>query len=373
MTMISYAQNSEDVLLSRLFPPGRPGFYIDVGANDPVVDSITKHFYDHGWRGVNVEPARQPFERLLQQRDRDVNLNVGLSDKEGSLTFYEFPPELPGSSTFQLAQAEWHHDTGMPFVDREVPVTTLAKICEEHVTGTIDFLTVDTEGHERQVLEGGDWTRWRPRVVVVEATQPNTLIATHGQWEHLLTGADYLFATFDGLNRYYVRKEDEDLLPALAAPANVWDDYVPFKYSRAISELRAQVDFTQGRLAGARALNDALRAQFGHLPGQLAWFRTQYEALQGSAQTQREQYAALRATLAELEALYVKLEAEAGVARTETEALRQMFEGVGPGTLAMARRMARATERFPTAKRAAKGLVRRARGVGRQAEPGNPS
>ena len=115
--MISYAQNQEDVLLSRLFPPGRPGFYIDVGANDPVVDSVTKHFYDMGWRGINVEPAAQPFERLLQLRDRDVNLNVGLSDKNGTLSFYEFPGALPGSSTFSLGQAEWHHDSGVPFVE----------------------------------------------------------------------------------------------------------------------------------------------------------------------------------------------------------------------------------------------------------------
>jgi FkbM family methyltransferase len=372
MTMISYAQNQEDVLLSRLFPPGRPGFYIDVGANDPVVDSVTKHFYDLGWRGVNVEPAARPFERLLQQRERDVNLNVGLSDKEGRLSFYEFPAALPGSSTFSPGLAEWHHDGGMPFVEREVPVTTLARICEEHVTGTVDFLTVDTEGHERMVLEGGDWTRWRPRVVVVEATQPNTLIPTHGQWEHVLTDAGYLYAAFDGLNRYYVRREDEDLLPALAAPANVCDDFIPFKYSRAISELRADLDAATRHLAAARAVNETLEAHFGHLPGQLAYFRAQYESMEGSLRTQREQYAAVRATMAELEGLYTRLEAETARARTETEALRQVFDGVGPGTLAAARLLTRAGNRLPLAKKVARRLVHGARSL-RGAAPGPPS
>ena len=365
MTMISYAQNQEDVLLSRLFPPGRPGFYIDVGANDPVTDSVTKHFYDLGWRGINVEPASHPFERLLQQRDRDVNLNVGLSNKEGTLSFYEFPAELPGSSTFSLGQAEWHHDAGIPFLEREVPVTTLAKICEEHVTGAIDFLTIDTEGHERQVLEGGDWSRWRPRVVVVEATQPNTLIPTHDQWEHVLTGADYVYATFDGLNRFYLRKEDEDLLPALQAPANVCDDFVPFKYSRAIAELRAEVDASDRHLAAARALNEAMSAQFSHLPGQLAWFRAQYEAMEGSLRTHREQYTAVRASLVDLEGLYVKLEAEAAQARAQSDELQAQFQGVGPGSLALARRLAAASERFPRSKRVARRLVRGARAVRR--------
>jgi FkbM family methyltransferase len=372
MTMISYAQNAEDVLLSRLFPPGRPGFYIDVGANDPVVDSVTKHFYDLGWRGINVEPSSRPFERLLQQRDRDVNLNVGLSDKEGSLSFYEFPPELPGSSTFEHGQAEWHHDSGRAYEKREVPVTTLARICEEHVTGTVDFLTIDTEGHERQVLEGGDWARWRPRVVVVEATQPNTLIPTHDQWEHVLTGAGYLFAAFDGLNRFYVRAEDEDLLPALAAPANVLDDFVPFRYSKAIAELRARVSTAENHLAAARVLNDALRNQFGHLPGQLAWFRAQYEALEGALRTHREQYATVRAALAELEGLYVRLEADTLAAAAQTEELRQMFQGVGPGTLAIARRLTSTTERYPAAKHVARRLVRAARSV-RRAGRGSPA
>ena len=333
-----------------------------MGANDPVTDSVTKHFYDLGWTGINVEPARRPFDRLLQLRERDVNLNVGLSDKEGTLSFYEFPAGLPGSSTFSHEQAEWHHDSGVGFFEREVPVTTLARICEEHVTGTIDFLSIDTEGHERLVLEGGDWGRWRPRVVIVEATQPNTLIPTQDQWEHILTGADYVFAAFDGLNRFYLRQEDADLLPALQAPANVLDDYVPFKYHWALSELRAELGDAKEHLAAARTLNEALRAHFGHLPGQLAWYRSQCEALEGSLRTHREQYAAIRASMAELEALYVKLEAETMSARAQSEEIVRMF---GPGTMLMARRLADAAERFPAAGRTARRVLGSARTVKR--------
>ncbi|MGH9038853.1 MAG: FkbM family methyltransferase, partial [Acidimicrobiia bacterium] len=100
MTIRSYAQNYEDVLLTRVFPPGLTGFYIDVGANDPVQHSITKRFYDQGWHGINIEPARSPFERLVAARPRDVCLNVGLSDEPGQLSFYELPAESVGGSTF---------------------------------------------------------------------------------------------------------------------------------------------------------------------------------------------------------------------------------------------------------------------------------
>src|SRR5262249_31332093 len=103
MSMVSYAQNAEDVLLNRLFPDG-VGFYIDVGAHDPVHLSVTKHFYDRGWSGINLEPEPVGFAKLCDQRPRDINLNVGVSDHDGAMTFYE-APGATGWSTFSLAQA----------------------------------------------------------------------------------------------------------------------------------------------------------------------------------------------------------------------------------------------------------------------------
>src|SRR5579863_744930 len=75
--LVSYAQNGEDVLLGRAFGWQTDGFYIDVGANHPVNDSVTKAFYDRGWRGINIEPGRV-FEKLAAMRPRDVNLPIAL-------------------------------------------------------------------------------------------------------------------------------------------------------------------------------------------------------------------------------------------------------------------------------------------------------
>jgi len=103
------------------------------------------------------------------------------------------------------------------------------------------------EAHEREVIEGGDWKRWRPRVIVIEATKPYTNIPIHDLWEPLLFEADYLFATFDGINRYYVRAEDRDLVPLLSIPVNVLDRYIPYEYLRQIEELRARVAAYEGQ------------------------------------------------------------------------------------------------------------------------------
>ncbi|MFN2607038.1 MAG: FkbM family methyltransferase [Acidimicrobiales bacterium] len=350
MTMRSYAQNHEDVLLARLFPPGLTGFYIDVGANDPIENSVTKHFYDAGWRGINIEPAPGPYGRLAAERQRDVNLNVGLADQAGSLTFYEFPPESSGGSTFSSAQADWHFHSGIPSTPHQVETRTLADICEEFVGGEIDFLSVDVEGLERQVLAGGDWKRWRPRVVLVEATQPATTIPTHDEWEPILLDAGYLFAAFDGLNRYYVREEDRQLLPALATPVNVTDDYVSYKHFKPLADLRAALDTTSRSLVAARVVNDALWADVASMPEDLAHYRAQVERMDRALAHLRESFESMQQALV-----------------VEGEEFARLLAEIGPIGLGVARRLSRLSGRFPQASAVAKRAAGRARSLMRSA------
>ena len=155
MTMISFAGDQEDVLLARVFRDKVDGFYVDVGANDPVTCSVTKHFYDHGWHGINIEPIPRLHDRLRAARPRDVNLNVGLADRGGQLTFHECPA-IDAWSTFSREVADHHRSRGVEVQEYPVPVTTLAEICAQHVRGEIDFLKIDVEGLEREVIAGGD-------------------------------------------------------------------------------------------------------------------------------------------------------------------------------------------------------------------------
>jgi FkbM family methyltransferase len=266
MVMISYAQNYEDVMLRRVFENQPRGLYIDVGAYDPVSCSITKHFYDKGWHGINIEPARASFDRVQHGRPRDINLNVGISDQIGKLTFYEFPKEAAGLNSFSENDAKEHLKRGYSFQTSHVDVTTLADVCSKYVNQTIDFMSVDVEGHEEQVLRGADWKQYRPRIIVIEATRPTTPEETHERWEYVLLNADYVFATFDGLNRFYVRKEEQELIPKLQIPPNVFDEFVPYSYHHEIEELRETVreyrSLTLGTLEPIRYLRKIIRAQW---------------------------------------------------------------------------------------------------------------
>jgi hypothetical protein len=169
---------------------------------------------------------------------------VGASDRAGELDFFEFAGRLSGLSTFERGEAEAHVKArGAAYVRRRVPVMTLAEICERHAVGEVSFLSVDVEGHELAVLRGADWRRWRPRVVVVEATRPMTSEPAHEGWEPVLLEADYLFAAFDGLNRYYVRAEDKGDVEKLKTPVNVFDDFEPYAHKKRVERLEAELRF----------------------------------------------------------------------------------------------------------------------------------
>ena len=226
MSFISYSQNGEDVLLWRALGHVKNGFYIDVGANDPEEHSVTKAFYDAGWRGISIEPLPSFHQAFLAQRPRDVNLAIAAGSSNGELTLYD-TPQVRGWASPEQSVAELHRAEGHEVVELSVPVRTLASVCEEHVQdGPIHFLKIDVEGFEGEVLKGMDFARWRPWVLVIEATLPNSRETNHASWEHLVTGQRYRFVWFDGLNRYYVAEEHAELLPHFGIQPNVFDDYI---------------------------------------------------------------------------------------------------------------------------------------------------
>lgn len=211
---IWYGQHGEDRTLAKLVGRKRHGFYIDVGAWDPLQDSVTKHFYDRGWRGINVEPHPFYHERLRAGRPRDVNLPIALSDEPGELDLYVIGRTGLGTlaSTYAAAGAAWaleqqHSQTGAEPV--RVAVSTLAAICRDYVpAGTeIDFLKVDVEGWEGRVLRGGDWSAYRPRILCVEAVEPLSDRPSWEAWDDFVRAQDYELLAFDGLNRWYRRRE----------------------------------------------------------------------------------------------------------------------------------------------------------------------
>jgi len=226
MSFISYAQNFEDVMLWRALKHVEHGFYIDAGAAGPDEHSVTRAFYDRGWKGINVEPDPELHHQLQESRTSDQNLRLAVGDSEGYLVLNFL--EGFGLSTMDDAIADKYRQAGWHLKRQETQVTTLTNLWLAYVPAGQDvhFLKVDVEGMEEAVLRGNDWTKNRPWIVVVEATLPLSRVELYETWEPILFSANYLFAYADGLNRFYVAVEHSEIISSLQYPPNVFDDFV---------------------------------------------------------------------------------------------------------------------------------------------------
>lgn len=261
----SYAQAREDVVLVRALRdvPAETGFYIDVGVYHPELDSVTKAFYDAGWRGINIESSPDLFPLIERERPRDINLQVAASAKRGELTFFRNGGEQLGTLEQRFA------GSGQQSSAQTVQTVPLTEICEQHAPADIHFLKIDVEGHEKAVLEGMDFKRFRPWILVIEAVEPNTHTPTYEAWEHLVLGSEYEFVLADAINRFYVAREKMELAPHFAFVADNYEKNprladLHLALSR-VSQLETElVEFRRrsGRLEEAEAELAALRTGF---------------------------------------------------------------------------------------------------------------
>jgi FkbM family methyltransferase len=239
------------------------------------LDSVTAAFAERGWRGVNVEPLPREHERLCAARPADTNLRVALGATAGQGKLFVEPTEKrewPGSdapidrgaSTMVPEIAERYLADGQEFAPIEVPIWTLAQVVADYVRGPVDFLKVDVEGFEREVLAGADWDSFRPRVVVVEATVPKSDEPAHEAWEPILLEAGYRLALFDGLNRFYAHADEPELLQKLATPANVFDNFAPYAWTRQVDQAHQWAHSLEEALTHAQEERGQLYERVAH-------------------------------------------------------------------------------------------------------------
>lgn len=201
LKFISYSQELEDLILYDFFKNVENGFYIDVGANDPWDLSVTKSLYEKGFHGINIEPLSKEYKKLVIDRPRDINLRVGLGEKEGELELYQ----MGSGSTFSLDVIKKINKKDNQISKITVPITTLSNICEKYCNSQeIHFCKIDVEGFEKEVLLGADLNRYRPLVIVMESAEPGTSKPCYDKWEHILLDNGYELAYSYGINRYYV-------------------------------------------------------------------------------------------------------------------------------------------------------------------------
>lgn len=253
---ISYSQRYEDLHLLRCFEEQAAGFYIDIGAGHPVFDNVSFAFYLRAWSGITVEP--NPWLSQLAQavRPRDMIVEALVSREAGEADFY-LVDEYHGLSTMNAAhaaQANTHFAKASQAMRRTV--TTLRDLCERLPGPSFDFLKIDVEGAEADVIAGGDFRRFRPRMIVVEALAPYTLDPAWDAYEPVLFAHGYRYALFDSLNRYYVAEEEDRILDLFKGPPPAFEGSIQF---RNFGPALPDPNHPDHRLAGLLASADPVR------------------------------------------------------------------------------------------------------------------
>lgn len=261
-SFVSYAQNGEDVVLWRALRHVSGGTYVEIGANHPDDDSATRAFYDRGWSGLTVEPVAAFAALHRESRPRDTLVQAAVTAQAGDVTLHVIAGSglstlVDGVSDEHARHGIVHEDVTVPGVRLDTLLGTTGFIGQE-----IHFLLVDVEGAESDVLASVDLQTWRPWVLVIESTAPNSTTPTHAAWEPQVLAAGYELCLFDGVSRFYVATERAaELGGQLAYPACVLDGYTTKAMVRAEEERTAALaDAVHWRTIALTGWADAVAA-----------------------------------------------------------------------------------------------------------------
>jgi len=280
VTFTSFAQNFEDVVLWRALSEVQKGRYVDIGAHDPVIDSVSHAFYQAGWRGLHVEPVPTLAAKLREARPDEPVIEAAVSDQPGPIPFFE----LSGLSTGRPDVAEHHTKVGHKPRKILVPTVRLDELLKI-IGEDIHWLKIDVEGMEADVLKSWGDSPIRPWVLVIESTFPDTQRPTQHLWIDDVLRRGYDEVLFDGLSRYFVHETHKDIADRLRRPANVFDRFQITAQHFSASLVREE---TATREAAAEARQTQLGTELLQVRERLRGVEIELEAAQ-TARTRLEQ------------------------------------------------------------------------------------
>jgi FkbM family methyltransferase len=170
--MFCYAQEGEDLILETFFHDVQSGFFVDVGAYHPIRFSNTYLFYQKGWRGINIDARPNSMDMFKQIRPNDINIEVAIGQKEEVLTYYMF--DEPGLNGFSKEISEDRHKNTPYKIQQTVaiPLKRLETVLDEYLPSKtpIQFMSIDVEGLDLEVLQSNNWEKYKPLIILVETS-----------------------------------------------------------------------------------------------------------------------------------------------------------------------------------------------------------
>jgi len=203
---LHFAEFGEDIFVNRILKHIKYGKYVDVGCYHPYKGSLTAILYNKNWDGINIDISKTSIDLFNIVRKRDMNLNVAISNFDGEISYYENSPINQQNSLTKKNNEQ---------NKIKIKCQTLNSIFEKNFMKKFDFLNIDVEGSELEVIEGIDLIKYHPSLITIENN--NLLLEdylTDNVYKKLISN-DYVFINKIGVTNFFLDKGLSDQISKL--------------------------------------------------------------------------------------------------------------------------------------------------------------
>ena len=154
-----YAEFAEDVMVNRILKKIKKGFYVDIGAYHPYKGSLTYNLYSRKWNGMNLDISKSSIDLFNIARPSDININCAVSEFNGETFYYENSPINQQNSLIPQDENQ-----------KKIKIQSykLSEILKMQNIDSVDYINIDTEGNELEVLMGIDFSKINPTLFTIE-------------------------------------------------------------------------------------------------------------------------------------------------------------------------------------------------------------
>ena len=243
---ISFSQNFEDLILKRLFPSDN-SFYVDVGANSPIINSNTMLFYLEGSRGINIDAQEKVVKDLKTFRAKDKNILalIDSSKKTVEFNYHKISSRSSSNEKFiDLSKRGLNNSDHQTNLVNKI-TTTLTEILKKNkCPKQFNFLNVDVEGSEFNALKGLDLNIYKPKIIIVETSPPYDLDRKYKKnfrndkfkIKSYLNKHDYTILYEDLVNTWFCKKRNsKSFKKKISFPiSKLYDNFITFQHFQSL-------------------------------------------------------------------------------------------------------------------------------------------
>lgn len=195
---IHYGEFGEDVFINRIFKDIKIGRYVDVGCYHPFKGSLTAQLYKKGWNGINIDLSKSSIDLFNIVRKKDINLNLAISDFDGETNYYENSPINQQNSLIK------DNDNQKKI---KIQCKRLSSILLENHYNNFEYLNIDVEGSEQNVINGIDLSKYRPILITIENNNLHLKDYIDSEIYNILIKNNYTFINKTGVTNFFLKNE----------------------------------------------------------------------------------------------------------------------------------------------------------------------